>query len=128
MRPRNLLNLVNYCKSNAVNLQHHKINESDLEKACSMYSSDISHEVGLEIRDVFPQAEDIFYYFIGSPNYLSLSDIYEYLKHAPIARRSYNRLIEILMWFAFIGVVAFKDTEPQEIYIYDIYYDVKKLK
>jgi hypothetical protein len=128
MRPRNLLNLVNYCKSNAVNLQHEKIDESDIEKACSTYSHDIVNEIGLEIRDIFSQAEDILYNFIGANNYLSLSQLHDHLSESSIPHKSYNHIIEILMWFAFIGVANLRNNEPQEIYIFDVFYDIKKLK
>ena len=128
MRPRNLLSLVNYCKSNAVNLQHKKIDESDIEKAISNYSSDILHEIGFEIRDVFPDAEDILYHFIGVDNYLSLDGIYRILKESEIKKDSYENIVEVLIWFSFLGVVSFKNEEPTETYIYDVYYDIKKLK
>jgi hypothetical protein len=84
MRPRNLLNLVNYCKSNAVNLRHEKIDDSDIEKACSTYSHDIVNEIGLEIRDIFPQAEDVLYNFIGAGNYLNLSKLFDHLQESSI--------------------------------------------
>ena len=109
MRPRNLLNLVNYCKSNAVNLQHEKINDSDIEKAFSTYSHDIVNEIGLEIRDIFPQAEDILYNFIGASNYLSLEKLREYLAETSIPSKSYSRIIEILIWFAFLGVADIRE-------------------
>jgi len=128
MRPRNLLNLVNYCKSNAVNLQHEKVVESDIIKAFSNYSSDIFHEIGLEIRDIFPKAEDILYCFIGAKNYISLDEIYQHLEQSEIGKNSYERIVELLMWFSFLGVVAFENNEPTETYIYDVHYDIKKLK
>lgn len=128
MRPRNLLTIVNYCKSSAVNLQHGKIDESDIKKAISIYSSDVLHEIGFEIRDVYPDAEDILYNFIGLPNYLHLGKLYEILKETGIKENYYEYLVEILMWFAFLGVLSLNDQEPTEIYIYDVYYDIKKLK
>ena len=74
MRPRNFLRLVNYCKSNAVNLGHEKFTTEDIEKAAASFSADIVNEIGLEIRDVFPAAEDTLYYFIGAKPQLSLSE------------------------------------------------------
>jgi hypothetical protein len=128
MRPRNLLSLVNYCKGNAVNLQHNKITDSDIEKAWSTYSYDIVNEISLEIRDIFPQAEDILYNFIGATNYLTLNEIYDLLSESSISAEYYERVIEILVWFAFLGVADPSDSESRETYIYNVFYDIKKLR
>jgi len=127
MRPRNFLNLVNHCKSVAVNLRHQKIQEEDIVKALDTYSADISSEIGFEIRDVFPLAEDILYYFIGVPARLRLSQIKQYVGESNIPSDSFDRLLEILLWFGFLGVVRDNQDEP-ECYIYNVQYDIKKLK
>lgn len=54
MRPRYLLRLLNYCKSNAVNLSHDKFTVEDIDKAVAGFSADCANEIGLELRDVFP--------------------------------------------------------------------------
>ena len=114
MRPRNFLTLVNYCKSNAVNLQRSKIAEEDIRKACSIYSADIGNEIGLEIRDVFPEAEDILYYFIGARANITLKQIKEYLAKSPVPPEFHDRLIEILLWFGFLGVEYWVMVKPGE--------------
>lgn len=128
MRPRNLLNLLNYCKSNAVNLQHTRIEEEDVRRASAMYSADIGNEIGLEIRDVFPQAEDILYCFIGSPPILTVQQVKGCLAESRICDADHENLMEILMWFGFLGVRQKGATEFSETYIYDVYYDMKKLR
>lgn len=75
MRPRNFLRLINYCKSNAVNLGHMKFTSEDIEKAAATFSADIVNEIGLEIRDVFPAAEEIPYYFIGVKPQMTIAEI-----------------------------------------------------
>ena len=127
MRPRNFLNLVNHCKSIAVNLRHPNIQEEDIVKALDTYSADISGEIGFEIRDVFPQAEDILYYFIGAPARLSLSQIKQYIGQSNIPSNLFDKSVEILLWFGFLGVVRHNQDEP-ECYIYNVQYDIKKLK
>jgi hypothetical protein len=128
MRPRYFLTLVNHCKSNAVNFRHSKIKEKDIEKACETYSADLVNEIGLEIRDVFPNAEDILYYFIAKPSYLALSDIKDVLKEAKLDNNEIDRLIEILFWFGFLGVRLTKNGDLKDTYIYDVLYDMKKMK
>ena len=128
MRPRNLLNLVGHCKSNAVNARHPQITQDDIVHAYRMFSADIGNEIGLEIRDVFPEAVDILYYFIGSAPWISLSQVKESLKSSPVKSQDWPRLIEILLWFSFLGVLRQDGTgNVEETYIYDVFYDMKKL-
>lgn len=127
MRPRNFLNLVNHSKSIAVNLRHPKIQEEDIVKALDTYSADISEEIGFEIRDVFPQAEDILYYFIGAPARLSLSQVKQYMGQSDVPSDLFDKLVEVLLWFAFFGVVR-HNQDPPECYIYNVQYDIRKLK
>ncbi|MGO8879242.1 MAG: P-loop ATPase, Sll1717 family [Desulfomonilaceae bacterium] len=128
MRPRNLLTLLNHCKSNAVNLGHSRIEEEDVKRACQMYSADIGNEIGLEIRDVFSHAKDILYYFIGAHPVLTLGKVRDYLNASPVPELDHVRLIEILMWFGFFGIKEQDSTEIQGKFIYDVYYDMKKLR
>jgi hypothetical protein len=128
MRPRNMLSLLNHCKSSAINLQHSKINRDDIDKACGTYSADICNEIGLEIRDVFPSAEDIVYYFIGVPSKLSLLEVRERLSESPVAPDEIDRLVEILLWFGFLGVCPESQVDGEVKYIYSVYYDMKMLK
>ncbi len=127
MRPRNLLSIVNYAKSYAINLRKQRISEEDLLKALATYSADIGNEIGLEIRDVFPNTEDILYYFIDAPRLFSLRDLKEYIKNSGIDTEE-QQIIEILLWFAFLGVTRKQEDENRNIYIYDVFYDMKKLK
>lgn len=126
MRPRNLLSVVNYAKSYAVNFRRAKIDKDDILKALATYSADIGNEIGLEIRDVFPKIEDILYYFIGSPQSFQLRDLSRYLSEAGVNKEDEYKIIEILFWFAFLGIV--REGEEREIYIYDVFYDMKKIK
>jgi hypothetical protein len=128
MRPRNLLNLVNHCKSIAVNLQHPCITEEDILKALEVYSADISREIGLEIRDVFPEAEDILYYLIGVSGILTVGEIKKHISPLSTASDFIEHVIEILLWFGFLGVVTPDDQFVEGCYIYHVQYDLKKLK
>jgi len=126
MRPRNLLRLVNYAKGNAVNLGHTKITAEDLRKASGTFSADIVKEISLEITDVFPPAEDLLYAFIGMPPRLTDTEVREVLRQTALIPREYDRVVEALLWFAFFRI-ARHTPEETELYIYDAYYDMKKL-
>lgn len=124
MRPRYLLNLVAYCRANAVNLSHARIEADDIRKARKQYSADIGNEIGLEVRDVFPEATDILYAFIGVPSTLRLEQVFQHFLDAGIAPDSHKKLMEVLLWFAFFGVVM---TDRSTQYSYSVFYDMKKL-
>jgi hypothetical protein len=125
LRPRNLLNLVNYCKSNAVNMGRQKINVDDILKAIAQYSADLGNEIGLEIRDVFPEANDILYSFLGCPSVMTLSQIHDRIEHGGVVPENRAKLIEILLWFAFFGLV---EETRGVLYSYSVFYDMKKLR
>jgi len=42
--------------------------EEDIKKGWTQFSTDLVFEIGLEIRDVFPEVEDILYAFIDAPS------------------------------------------------------------
>jgi hypothetical protein len=128
MRPRNLLTLVNYSKGNAVNLSHSVISDGDIVKACENYSADIVNEVGLEIQDVFPEAPDSLYNFLGAKQWMSLREVRGRLAEASIVEAKSQRVIELLCWFSFLGVVRQKGSEIEETFIYDVHYDMKKFR
>ena len=127
MRPRNLLSIINYARSYAVNLRRQRIEEEDILKALNTYSADIDSEVGYEIRDVFPEAEEILYYFIDTEKIFSVGKLKEFIQNSNISIEQ-DKVIEILLWFAFLGVCRERDSELKITYIYDIFYDMKKLR
>jgi len=124
MRPRFLINLVNHCKSNAVNSGHKKIEVVDIEKGLSAYSTDLIYDIGFEIRDVLPDAEDVLYQFLGSPSEVRVANLLASLesKHdTAIAKR----VVEILIWYGVLGVVR---PGGEAAYIHTVNYDVKRLQ
>jgi hypothetical protein len=128
MRPRNLLTLVNYSKSNAVNLSHSAMTADDVLKACESYSADIVNEIGLEIQDVCPDAPDSLYHFIGVKPWMNLGEVRSRLASSPIPDSRWPRVIELLCWFSFLGIVRQKGTEIEETFVYDVQYDMKKFR
>ncbi len=51
MRPRNLLDLVRCCMSNAITLDHEKITAEDLKEGLSSYSVELATNIGFEIQE-----------------------------------------------------------------------------
>ena len=104
MRPRFLINLVNHCKSNAVNSGHKRIEHVDIDKGMAAYSTDLIYDIGFEIRDVLPEARDAWYQFLGVSSEIRASDLLVglELKQGTAAAQ---RIMDILIWYGVLGVV-----------------------
>lgn len=125
MRPRFLINLISQCKGFAVNLNHARIEAEDIEKGFKSYSTDLLTDITYEIRDVFPEAENVLYSFIASRGELTEQDLKQLLEEENDDHGIINRIIDLLLWHSFLGVRT-KDGEIH--YIYTLNYNMKLLK
>src|SRR5262249_55471656 len=105
MRPRSLLDLVNQCRSCAVNLRHTRIGPDDIEKGVSQYSTDLVRDISLEIRDVLPAGENTLYAFIDVPSKLGMDEVVRLLQQLGLSETDRERLIDILLWYGVLGLV-----------------------
>lgn len=122
MRPRFLLNLINQCKSFAVNLNHSVIEEDDIEKGLEAYSSDLLADIHCEIDDIAPGSGESLYAFIESKQYLHHKEVNELLHEFGVEKELANKIIEILLWYGFIGLQV-NDNETK--YIYNFNYNMR---
>ncbi|CQJ20620.1 P-loop ATPase, Sll1717 family [Yersinia enterocolitica] len=120
MRPRFLLNLINHCKSFAINLNHETINSTDIEKGLHAYSSDLLKDIGYELRDVATESDGILYLFIGSKSELSVSETMGILSSTNLTEDEVTKAYNLLLWYGFLGV-RIKSDDPK--YIYDFNYN-----
>lgn len=126
MRPRNLISLVSYARSNSINLNHRLITEADILSAARAYSADVTREVGFELRDIYPEADDIFYVFLECKSPITVLNATMLLKEEVDAADP-AEIIELLIWFGFFGVRASKsELDKEAVYIYELDYDIKK--
>ena len=125
MRPRSLIDLLGHCKGYAVNLGHNRIDKDDIAKGCSAFSNDLLSELDLEIRDVYPSAENLLYSFIGSPSALTRQQLTDTLTSNGIKPEQLAAIIKTLLWFGFIGIVW---TDGSHRYIYSFHYNMKVLE
>lgn len=121
MRPRFLLNLISQCKSFAINLNHERILEEDIEKGLTAYSTDLLADIGYEINDVENNVDDILYAFIGSNSVVKKGEVFSILKDFGVNNQFFDKIFKLLLWYGFIGLVI--DGEPK--YIYDFHYSMK---
>ncbi len=127
MRPRYLINLINHCKSISLNLNHEKIEESDIDKGVSLYSKDCVSEINLEIQDVLKGIDALLYIFTGCEAIIEKAEVERLIKGflGVTERNKTDQIIEILMWFGVFGVV--RDNEDIA-YTYTVDYDMRRLK
>lgn len=118
MRPRDLLRFVRRCVEVAVNRGHGRLSADDIQKAEKSFSEDILLETQFELRDVHREHVDPLYEFLGCNVHLSKD---EALMHA----RGDERLLEMLVWFGFLGVQESRQAEPR--FSYEVRYNVTKL-
>lgn len=115
MRPRFLLNLINHCKSFAINLNHEVISESDIEKGLSAYASDLLRDIGYELRDVAAESENILYSFIGCSSDLNEREALNLISQNTDSNETATKIFNLLLWYGFLGLKINSD-EPKFIY------------
>lgn len=125
MRPRYLINLINHCRSFAVNLNHDRILVDDIREGLDAYSTDCLIEIGMELRDVLPEAEDILYCFIGEKPYLTRSEIERLIDEGGFSSVDIDRMIYNFLWYGILGIVR-DGGEPS--FIYNVNYDIRRLE
>ena len=125
MRPRALIDLLGHCRSHAINLGHDKVKEADFVQGETAYSTDLANQISLEIHDVFPGSQDSLYAFIEAPRFMDSNQLHTKLELTAVPRDGWNYMIELLLWYGFLGVVR---SNSEETYIYDVNYEMKKLK
>lgn len=125
MRPRSLIDLIQYCRSHALNLDHDRIEVQDIREGEANYSSDLVTNMWYEMRDVCPPASDSLYEFVGNDRKISHADVIKIIERAGVQSSEQDLVIETLLWYGFLGVVR----ENGEVaYIYDVRYDKKRLR
>jgi len=119
MRPRFLLSLINQCKSFAVNLNHDLIEEKDIEKGLSAYSSDLVRDIGYELVDISGVNDDILYAFIDSKSSFTEEEGKQLLADYKVPKEFIERVFHLLLWYGFLGIEMEDGTRK---YIYNFNY------
>jgi hypothetical protein len=125
MRPRALIDLANYCHGFAVNLGHPKIEVSDINKGIAAFSSDLVKDIGFEIRDVFPDAENVLYAFIDEPQTLPAKELTGLLERGGIVPANIEEIVDLLLWYGVLGV---RRIDGIVSYIYTVNYEMQILR
>lgn len=122
MRPRGLIDIVKYCRSYAVNLEHTQIQVEDIRKGVYSASCDLKADLGLEMRDVLPESDKILYSFLEQPSQVRAEQLEALLGDLTPQLRA--ACIENLLWFGFLGIVR---GDGEQDFIYTVNYDMHVL-
>jgi hypothetical protein len=121
MRPRALIDLASYCRGFAVNLGHSRIELDDIRKGMEAFSSDLVGDIGYEIRDVLPAAENVLYAFIDEPQTLPAGTVHSLLEQGGILPSMTKDIVNILLWYGVLGV---RRVDGTITYIYSVNYEM----
>jgi len=125
MRPRFFLDLLKHCKSYAINLNHERIEEEDIEKGLKAFSNSLLNDVEYEIETVYPAAKDIAYAFMDSPSRLSLDEVIAKATSWGFPGEEVGELLDTLLWYGFLGLV---DSEGRSVFIHDVNYNMSNIR
>ncbi len=118
MRPRFLIDLLNYCRGYAVNLRHERIEVEDIDKALAAYSDDLVRDIGYELRDVSPGLDNALLAFIDVEPYLKTEDLTRLLQGAGFGADKLEKVIKMLLWYGVLGILVGGSDSPRFIYDY----------
>jgi hypothetical protein len=124
MRPWDLLHLLRRCLNVAVNRGHSKVSESDILQAEKTYSEDQLQDVSFELRDISPDYPEVLYAFIDSAAVLTEAAVRERLAAAGVWSDQRERVLDLLLWFGFLGVLR---PDGEERYAYQYKYGVGRM-
>lgn len=124
MRPRYLIRLLNHCRGNAINFNRNRMDAEDIRNGLSTYSTEIIKELGLEIKDVLPAADDVLYAFLGEAHEMRRSVMMALLEKAVKESDVARGVFTMLLWH---GIVGLRRSADNITYIHDVNYDYKRL-
>lgn len=124
MRPRNLIKIFSHCRGFASNFNHEKIDEDDIVKGIAAYSEDLLLELDRELTDVFPASKNVLYHLLDKNAKLSKDDLEHLIREAGTPESDIQKVIDFLLYYGVVGLA----TESDEMYVYDVNYDLRKLE
>ena len=125
MRPRDLLSFLRRAVEVAINRGHERVTEDDLRTAEEAYSEDMFLALNFELGDISPDYGEILFAFLRCPVRLTEEQVHKMLARRGFLSNEFVTLVELLVWFGFLGVQAAADEDAQ--FAYQVRYNVPKL-
>jgi hypothetical protein len=125
MRPRFLIEIIEYAIATAINRGHDKVLEEDCLDAVREHSYSILNDFAYEIRDVSGASEKVMDSLVGATNYVTKGEVLERFERARIIdTKDGDKLFQYMLWYGVLGVV---NQNNVECYIYDFNYNMNRL-
>ena len=124
LRPRDFLSFVHRAIEVAINRGHSRVEEEDILQAEKFHSNDLLQGTAFELQDVYPNL-DVLYEFLGCPARMTEEDIRERLARANVVESERDKVIQLLVWFGFLGVEDFVADEKR--FSHNVRYDIPRL-
>jgi hypothetical protein len=125
-RPRDLLMFIQAASQVAADRGHEKIMDEDIKQAEIGYSEDMLLNLSFEIDDTWPQFSEVVYAFHGAGRVLPREEVEERLQQADIPKEDIARVIELLLWYGFLGVRMNTTNENQ--FSFEVRYNLRRLE
>lgn len=126
MRPRDLLDFLHQAVGTAINRGHDRVTESDIRKAEENYSSDLFQSLIFELADINKDYEEVMYGFIDCPSRMNEATLTKRLTDVGLFHSETQKLIDLLLWFGFLGIQSAEDEDP--LFSYQVNYNLKRLR
>lgn len=125
MRPRDLLSFLRKAVEVAINRGHERVTQDDLRTAEEEYSEDMFMALSFELSDINKDYTDILFQFLRCSVRLTGSQLQQILSQTGLSSDKFRNVVDLLLWFGFLGVQTAAHEEPQ--FAYEIRYNVPKL-
>ncbi len=125
-RPRDLLMFIQAASQVAADRGHDKIMADDIQQAENGYSEDMLLNLSFEIDDTWPQFSEVVYAFHGAGGVLPKSEVEDRLQEAGVDASEVGQVIELLLWYGFLGVRMNATGESQ--FSFDVRYNLRRLE
>ena len=125
MRPRDLLSFLRKAVEVSINRGHERVRQDDLRAAEEEYSEDMFLALSFELSDINQDYSDILFQFLRCSIQLTEQQLYQILKQTELSSYEFRNVVDLLLWFGFLGVQTSSHEEPQ--FAYEIRYNVPKL-
>ena len=125
MRPRDLLAFLRKAIEVAINRGHECVAQEDIRAAEEAYSEDMLLAMSFELSDINPDYNEVLFKFLRCPARMSEQQLHGMLEQTGLFAREVATLVEVLLWFGFLGVEAAAGEEPQ--FAYQVRYNIAKL-
>lgn len=104
MRPRYLIRLFETARQRAVTLQRKKIEEDDYDKALEELGWQVLEDLGRELVDIVPDAEDLLFEITALGGVTSPANLRALIQRRINDVRDVEAVIDVLIWAGCVGV------------------------